>query len=133
MGQVIHPQIPDFSPDDINIDKQQKDCKYRAINSNFPFCMYPLINTYPNNHRVDSNSDIDDCDTSLNHISTQNLNQTNVTGDHENYCGHSKLNILSLNCGIIGSQTKRNNLAVLLSEHNIIAIVLGCEFHIDEP
>ena len=29
----------------------------------------------------------------------QNLNQTNVTGDHENYCGHSKLNILSLNCG----------------------------------
>ena len=93
--------------------------------------MHPLNNTYPNNHRVDSISDIDDCDTSLNHISTQNLNQINVTGDHENYCGHSKLNILSLNCGSIRSQAKRNNLAVLLSEHNI-DIVLGCESHIDE-
>ena len=41
------------------------------------------------------------------------------------------MRILSLNCCSIRSQAKRNNLAVLLSEHNI-DIVLGCESHIDQ-
>ena len=41
------------------------------------------------------------------------------------------MKILSFNCGSIRSQTKRNDLTVLLSEHDI-DIVLGCESHIDE-
>ena len=45
------------------------------------------------------------------------------------YRGESKT--LSLNCGSIRSQAKRNNLTVLLSEHDIDNI-LGCESHIDE-
>ena len=41
------------------------------------------------------------------------------------------MKILSLSCGSIRSQAKRNNLAVLLSEHDI-DIVLRYESHIDE-
>ena len=78
------------------------------------------------NHRDNFIPGIDDYDTFSSHILTQNPNQTKVTSSHGNNCSHKKLIILSINCGSIRSQAKRNNLAVLLSEHDI-DIVLGYE------
>ena len=40
MGQVIHPRVPDTPPDDVPIDKKQKDCTQRTINLNSSPHMY---------------------------------------------------------------------------------------------
>ena len=97
MGQVIHPRVPDTPPDDVPIDKKQKDYKQRAINLNSSSYMYSPNYTH-SNHRDNFIPGIDDYDTSSNHILTQNPNQTNVTSSHGSNCGHTKLKILILNC-----------------------------------
>ena len=51
MGQVVHPRVPDTPPDDVSIDKKQKDCKQRAMNLNSSPHMYSPNYTHYN-HRV---------------------------------------------------------------------------------
>ena len=90
MGQVSHPQAPDAPPDEVPIDKKQKDCKQRATNLNSSPCTDLPNYTYPN-RRDYFTLGIDDYDASSNHILTQNPNQTNFTSGHGNDYGHNKI------------------------------------------
>ena len=124
MGQVIHPWAPDAPPDEVPIDKKQNDIKQRAISSNSPLVQIHLILI------IEIILLLGLVIMMLPHtiywlkiqIKQMLLVVTGITG-------HNKLKILSLNCGSIRSQAKKNSLAVLLNEHDI-DIVLGCGSHI---